>query len=99
MGGPSEEAHGMQQGLTLGGPMQFPRPVVDAFSGAVAGGVARVAIAPLDVIKIRFQVWNREAPSKRRAITNRARRNTNAAASLGITPNRLALTMFSVSRC
>lgn len=56
MGGPSGQAQATEQGLTISAPVQFPRPVVDAFSGAVAGGLARVAIAPLDVIKIRFQV-------------------------------------------
>lgn len=34
----------------------FPRGVVDAIAGAVAGGVARIFVSPLDVIKIRFQV-------------------------------------------
>ncbi|GJP29778.1 hypothetical protein CLOM_g19616 [Closterium sp. NIES-68] len=34
----------------------LPRPVLDAVAGAVSGGVARVVVSPLDVIKIRFQV-------------------------------------------
>lgn len=33
-----------------------PPPLVQAAAGAVAGGCARVAVAPLDVLKIRFQV-------------------------------------------
>ncbi len=32
------------------------RVVLDAVAGALAGCVARVAVGPLDVIKIRFQV-------------------------------------------
>ncbi|CAI5989081.1 unnamed protein product [Closterium sp. NIES-64] len=34
----------------------LPRPVLDAVAGAVSGGVARLVVSPLDVIKIRFQV-------------------------------------------
>jgi solute carrier family 25 (mitochondrial thiamine pyrophosphate transporter), member 19 len=38
-------------------------PVEDLLCGAAAGGVARILCAPLDVIKIRFQVMN-EMPSR-----------------------------------
>eukprot|EP00898_Chlorokybus_atmophyticus_P003660 jgi/Chlat1/4295/Chrsp29S04559 len=34
----------------------LPRPVVDAVAGATAGAVARFAVGPLDLLKIRFQV-------------------------------------------
>eukprot|EP00897_Mesotaenium_endlicherianum_P003392 jgi/Mesen1/3080/ME000183S02138 len=35
----------------------LPRPVIDAVAGALAGGVARFFVSPLDVLKIRFQVY------------------------------------------
>lgn len=37
------------------GPKGRP-PIVDAIAGALAGCVARFAVGPLDVVKIRFQV-------------------------------------------
>lgn len=43
-----------------GGPdgqrLRVPREVLDAISGAIAGGVSRLVVSPLDVLKIRFQV-------------------------------------------
>lgn len=35
---------------------QWRRALVDAMSGAIAGGISRTVTSPLDVIKIRFQV-------------------------------------------
>jgi hypothetical protein len=44
-GGEGEPGHG-----------SLRRSTINAVAGAVAGGVARTVVSPLDVIKIRFQV-------------------------------------------
>lgn len=38
-------------------PGQLKRAVIDTTAGLVAGGISRTVTSPLDVIKIRFQVW------------------------------------------
>jgi solute carrier family 25 thiamine pyrophosphate transporter 19 len=38
-------------------PGQIKRALIDASAGAISGGVSRSVTSPLDVIKIRFQVW------------------------------------------
>lgn len=38
-------------------PGQLKRAGIDATAGLVAGGISRTVTSPLDVIKIRFQVW------------------------------------------
>lgn len=36
---------------------QLKRALIDATAGAVSGGISRTVTSPLDVIKIRFQVY------------------------------------------
>lgn len=38
-------------------PGQWKRAFIDASAGAISGAVSRTVTSPLDVIKIRFQVW------------------------------------------
>jgi solute carrier family 25 thiamine pyrophosphate transporter 19 len=38
-------------------PGQLKRALIDATAGAIAGGISRTVTSPLDVIKIRFQVF------------------------------------------
>jgi solute carrier family 25 (mitochondrial thiamine pyrophosphate transporter), member 19 len=38
-------------------PSQMRRALVDSLAGAISGGISRTVTSPLDVIKIRFQVF------------------------------------------
>ena len=38
-------------------PGQQKRALIDSTAGAIAGGISRTVTSPLDVIKIRFQVF------------------------------------------
>lgn len=39
-------------------PSQVKRAIIDSSAGAISGGISRTVTSPLDVIKIRFQVFN-----------------------------------------
>jgi hypothetical protein len=38
-------------------PSQLKRAIIDSSAGAISGGISRTVTSPLDVIKIRFQVF------------------------------------------
>lgn len=53
---PSYFQFGLAFGSVMEEPGQVKRALIDSTAGAISGGISRTVTAPLDVIKIRFQV-------------------------------------------